>query len=96
MGVKEVVINTGLVYGGNWAKKTRRVGLAIAKANGIDLKLMNEAVSGLNRVVFEKMQELGVRVEDVVRVSAKLEVNLDTNEYSVEDVEIGVWKKMGR
>ena len=85
-------MNTGFVYAGAYAKKVRRIGFAISKAEGISAEQILAEVANLNQLIFDKLAKAGVDKVDVIRIEVPYETN-GGFKFKTDELKIEVFKK---
>ncbi len=92
-------LSTGLIRAAGYARKARRVLFATAK--DVDPKEVVRASAEFNMKLFEKLREMGVRKEDVIRIRCDFDIIEENGEkkiiwnWDTLDIEVYV-KGVGR
>ncbi len=92
-------LSTGLIRAAGYARKARRVLFATAK--DVDPKEVVRASAEFNMKLFEKLREMGVRKEDVIRIRCDFDIIEENGEKKIVwnwdtlDIEVYV-KGVGR
>ncbi|AEC52705.1 hypothetical protein PNA2_1790 [Pyrococcus sp. NA2] len=83
---------TGFVRASGYANKVRRV-LFAATRGKVPPEEVVKAAADINKVIFEKFQEMGVKKEDVVRITLDFEIEDGKIVWKPETLSLEVYKK---
>ncbi|AAL81168.1 DUF2258 domain-containing protein [Pyrococcus furiosus DSM 3638] len=83
---------TGFVRASGYANKVRRVLFAITRGKVFPEEVV-KAAGELNKIIFEKLQEMGVKKEDVVRISVDFNIEDGKIVWNLDSLEIETYKK---
>ncbi|RLG64108.1 hypothetical protein DRO02_04960 [archaeon] len=92
-------LSTGFIRAAGYARKARRV--LFATARNVDSKEVVRASAEFNMKLFERLQEMGVRKEDIVRIRCDFDIVEENGEKKIVwnwdtlDIEVYV-KGVGR
>lgn len=87
------MLRTGFVRASGYAHKVRRVLFAVTRKK-VDPKEVVRAAGGeLNQRIFEKLGELGVDKDDVIRVTVPFTIEEGTIRWDYEKLKIEVYRK---
>ncbi|AEH24296.1 single- stranded DNA-binding family protein [Pyrococcus yayanosii] len=83
---------TGYVRASGYANKVRRVLFAITRGK-VNPEEVVRAAGELNQSIFEKFREVGVKKEDVVRISVDFEIQDGKIIWNYDSLQIEVYRK---
>ncbi|AFK22742.1 single- stranded DNA-binding family protein [Pyrococcus sp. ST04] len=83
---------TGFVRASGYANKVRRV-LFAATRGKVDPEEVVRASAEINKLIFEKLQELNVKKEDVIRVTVDFEIEDGKIKWDLNSLSIEVYRK---
>ncbi|MDI3474556.1 MAG: hypothetical protein PWQ79_428 [Thermococcaceae archaeon] len=85
-------LSTGFVRAAGYANKVRRVLFALTRGK-VPPEEVVRAAGELNQLLFDKLQELGVRKEDVVRITVEFSIQEGRINWDYESISIEVYRK---
>ncbi|CAB50025.1 DUF2258 domain-containing protein [Pyrococcus abyssi] len=83
---------TGFVRASGYANKVRRVLFAVTRGK-VEPEEVVRAAAEVNKAIFEKLQELGVKKEDVVRISIEFDIVDGKISWEYDTLNIEVYRK---
>jgi len=85
-------LSTGFVRANGYANKVRKVLFALTRGKVVPENVVR-ASAHLNQYLFDKLQELSVKKEDVVRISIGFSIKSGEIEWNYDSLQIEVYKK---
>ncbi|ALV62879.1 hypothetical protein ADU37_CDS11800 [Thermococcus sp. 2319x1] len=85
-------LSTGFVRASGYANKVRKVLFALTRGK-LNPEEVVRASAQLNQYLFDKLQEMGVKKEDVVRISIGFDIKNEEIEWNYDTLRIEVYKK---
>ena len=85
-------LSTGFVRASGYANKVRKVLFALTRGK-LNPEAVVRASAQLNQYLFDKFQEMGVKKEDVVRISIEFNIKNGEIEWNYDTLKIEVYKK---
>ncbi|MDK2854064.1 MAG: hypothetical protein PWQ92_958 [Thermococcaceae archaeon] len=85
-------LSTGFVRASGYANKIRKVLFALTRGK-LNPEEVIRASAQLNQYLFDKLQEMGVKKEDVVRISIEFTIKNGEIEWDYDTLRIEVYKK---
>ncbi|USS40401.1 DUF2258 domain-containing protein [Thermococcus aggregans] len=85
-------LSTGFVRASGYANKVRKVLFALTRGK-LNPETVVRASAELNQYLFDKLQEMGVKKEDVVRISIEFNIKNGEIEWNYDTLKIEVYKK---
>jgi hypothetical protein len=85
-------LSTGFVRASGYANKIRKVLFALTRGK-LNPEEVVRASAQLNQYLFDKFQEMGIKKEDVVRISIEFNIKDGTIEWNYDTLKIEVYKK---
>ncbi|HHI00951.1 MAG: hypothetical protein DRP38_08305 [Thermotogae bacterium] len=85
-------LSTGFVRASGYANKVRKVLFALTRGK-LNPESVVRASGQLNQYLFDKLQEMGVKKEDVVRISIEFNIKNGEIEWNYDTLKIEVYKK---
>jgi len=85
-------LSTGFVRASGYANKIRKVLFALTRGK-LNPEEVIRASAQLNQYLFDKLQEMGVKKEDVVRISIEFNIKNGEIEWDYDTLRIEVYKK---
>ncbi|NJE25545.1 DUF2258 domain-containing protein [Thermococcus sp. MV5] len=85
-------LSTGFVRASGYANKVRKVLFALTRGE-LNPEKVVRAAAQLNQYLFEKLQETGVRKEDVVRISIEFSIRNSEIMWNYDTLKIEVYKR---
>jgi hypothetical protein len=85
-------LSTGFVRASGYANKIRKVLFALTRGK-LNPEEVIRASAQLNQYLFDKFQEMGIKKEDVVRISIEFTIKNGEIEWDYDTLRIEVYKK---
>ncbi len=85
-------LRSGYVRASGYANKIRKVLFAVTRGK-VDPKEVVRAAAELNQYLFEKLREMGVRKEDVVRISIGFSIEAGEIVWDYDSLRIEVYRR---
>ena len=85
-------LSTGFVRASGYAYKVRRVLFAVTRGK-VEPREVIRAAAELNQHIFKRLQETGVKKEDVIRVTVPFGISAGRITWKYEGMEVEVYRK---
>ena len=85
-------LSTGFVRASGYAYKVRRVLFAVTRGK-VEPKEVIRAAAELNQHIFKRLQETGVKKEDVIRVTVPFGISAGRITWKYEGMEVEVYRR---